>query len=163
MCAAKYGARMDRDNPDWGHMHHFCTALAFQNRAMRSVGRPSEFKSNIDQALDNFNYVLNHVSSGFDMRPEIMIEKARTLLLAKKTKEANALFTEALILNPNLAAAYVALADQYSDTGNKKAALQVVTNGLQHVPDSRPLRRRYLELGGKEPFPGQPPAPKSGN
>ena len=75
---------------------------------------------------------------------------------------ATALFTEALILNPNLAAGYVALADQLSDSANKAGALQVVKNGLQRVPDSRPLQRRYLMLGGKEPFPGATPTKQGG-
>ena len=161
-CESKVAGRRNRDDPDWGHMHHYCYALGFQSRALKSMARPTEFRSNIEQALDNFNYVLSHVSPGFYMLPEVMIEKGRTLQLAKRTTEATALFTEALILNPNLTAGYVALADQLSDTGNKSGALLVVKNGLQHVPDSRALQRRYLTLGGKEPFPGATPTKQGG-
>ena len=159
VCEAKIAGRMNRDDPDWGHMHHYCYALGFQSKALKSMARPVELRSNVEQAVDNFNYVLNHTTQKFAMRPEVLIEKGRTLQLVKKTGEATACFAEALKLNPSLPMAYVSLADQFSDNGNKAAAMQIVKDGLMHVPDSPALRRRYLQLGGKEPFPRPASAP----
>jgi hypothetical protein len=51
-------------------------------------------------------------------------------------------------------------ADLHVTTNSPARALETVTEGLCHVPDSKALQRRYLELGGKKPFP-EPIATKS--
>jgi len=48
---------------------------------------------------------------------------------------------------------YIAVADNYKESGNKTKALELVTEGLKINPDSKGLKRRYTELGGKLPYP----------
>jgi hypothetical protein len=60
---------------------------------------------------------------------------------------------EAIKGNPELAGAYVELADIQASNKKPQDALKTVTEGLGHAPDSKPLKRRYAELGGKLPYP----------
>ena len=65
---------------------------------------------------------------------------------------------EAIRGNPGFDQAYAELADIQAHDEKPGEALKTVTEGLRHVPGSKPLKRRYTELGGKLPYP-EPIAP----
>jgi tetratricopeptide (TPR) repeat protein len=67
---------------------------------------------------------------------------------------------KAIELDPRHVNAYWILSDSYQALGNKKKALEFVTEGLRHVPGARALVRRYRELGGSDPMPE--PYPRDG-
>lgn len=87
------------------------------------------------------------------MRGEVHVGKARALKLAGKKGEAATEYLKALRYTPSSSAIYLALADYYQETGNKPKALEIVAEGLRHSPDSKGLKLRYTELGGKLPYP----------
>jgi len=76
---------------------------------------------------------------------------ARTL--QKRPQIAIKDFYEALGLDPAYEQAHIALADAWTDLGQNKKALEQVSEGLRHRPDSKPLQRRFKKLGGNLPFP----------
>jgi hypothetical protein len=45
------------------------------------------------------------------------------------------------------------LADFYSGIKQPAKALEIITEGLRHNPDTKSLQRRYTELGGELPYP----------
>jgi hypothetical protein len=45
------------------------------------------------------------------------------------------------------------LADHFHEVGNKQKALEMATEGLKLNPNSKGLKRRYTEFGGKLPYP----------
>lgn len=146
--------------PNFVHIHHYCAALNFYNRAFRARSAADK-RFNLSSSLDNFGYMITHVSKDFSLLPEIYVSRGRTLVFAQKETEAIRDFQKAIELNPKYERAYNALSDQWVEAKNKTKALEVVTEGLRQVPASRGLKRRYDELGGKKPYPEPYEAPKA--
>lgn len=154
-------ARRDSDRDNWQHMHHYCDCVRFTDRALATMGNKYDFKYNLQIAIGGCDYVLSHTTPDFNMRPEVLVTKGKALRLFNKDAEAAVAFTTALQMNPNYAPAYYNLAALYDRQGNKKMALEVVTNGLKRVSGSKALQRRYVELGGKLPYPAPEQVPEA--
>lgn len=152
MCKASIVGRDTSDKRNWQHMHHYCDGLRFYNRAVANTRDRNEFRYNIQLSLAGFNYVLSHTAPDFDMRPEVIAGKARTLALAGRKGEAVMLYTGVVQQTPEYVPAYIYLADHYASSDRKKA-LSLVSDGLRHNPGTKSLQRRYRELGGKLPYP----------
>jgi tetratricopeptide (TPR) repeat protein len=152
MCKARVAGKDMSDNRNWMHMHHFCDGLRFYSRAMSSTHNREDFKYYIQESLGGYDYVLRTTTPDFVMRPEINAEKARTLALAGRKAEAVMLYTSVMQQTPNFVPAYLYLADYYASS-NRSKALELVSEGLRHNPETKSLQRRYRELGGKLPYP----------
>ena len=153
MCQARVSSRLDRSNPNSGHMHHYCDGLRFLDRAYAAMGNKPDMAHYLNESISNFNYVLGHTQEDYVMRGEVHMGKARALKLMGKPWEAVAEYTRALRYNPDSPDVYQALANYYQETGNKSKALEMATEGLRRNPGSKGLKRRYTELGGKLPYP----------
>lgn len=132
---------------------HYCDGLRFTDRAYSAMGNKQDMKYYLGVAIDNFNYVLGHTKEDDVRRGEVHVGKARALRLMGKGAEAAAEFNKALRYSPDSPDVYQALADHYQETGNKQKALEMATEGLRRNPNSKGLKLRYTELGGKLPFP----------
>lgn len=135
--------------PDWLHIHHYCFGLNFANRYYKDSGNRAAQADDLKQALNNYDYVLDHATRDFWMRAEIGTQKGRMLAAAKRTADAIMALETALKANPDYAPAYAVLSDVYRDSGQKAKALAKVEQGLQRVPLDKPLQRRYKQLAGK--------------
>lgn len=134
------------------HIHHYCFAVNFVNRARRAHDKKDRLYD-LGLAKNNYNYVIKAAEPGFWMRPQIYVELGKVHLQLKETGEALRLFNDAITFNPAYEPAYHALIDVHRQSGRGKEALEVATAGLGHVPGSQSLKKEYLGLGGKEPFP----------
>ena len=153
MCQARVYSRLDRSNPSSAHMHHQCDGLRFLDRAYAAMGKPQDRAHYLNESINNFDYVLKHTQEDYVMRGEVHLGKARALRLAGRNAEAAAEFSKALRYTPDSPDVYQALADHYQETGNKPKALEMATEGLRRSPNSKGLKLRYKELGGKLPYP----------
>lgn len=137
--------------PDFIHIHHYCNGLNFLNRALgsSSTGR----RDTLVAAVREFDYVLDHVRADFYLRPEVLTNRAIALTMLTRHGEAVGNLLEATRLDPRQVRAYSALADLYVKQNNRSKALDAVSEGLRHNPETRALQRRYTELGGKLPYP----------
>ena len=154
MCQAMiYNGRDTSDRDDWQHMHHFCDCIRFTNRAYAALGNWNDMRYDLQLGIGGCDYVLSHTKPDFYMRPEVHLQKGKALQLFKQEGKAVVEFMEAIRGNPELAQAYVELADIQARSKKSGDALKTVTEGLRHAPDSKPLQRRYTELGGKLPYP----------
>ncbi len=154
MCQALiYNNHDTSDHENWKHMHHFCDCMRFTNRAYAALGNRQEVRYNLTNAIDGCNYVLSHTAPDFYMRAEVHLQKGKALMLDRQEEKAVGEFMEAIRGNPELAQAYMELADIQARNKKSGEALKTVTEGLRHAPDSKPLQRRYTELGGKLPYP----------
>lgn len=153
MCQARVYSRLGERDRNTIHMHHYCDGLRFLDRAYASMGDKENMKYNLNRSVGNFDYVLSHTEENYAMRGEVHVNKARALKLMGKRAEAVAEFHKALRYELDSPVVYQALADHYQETGDKKMALEMVTEGLKRTPDSKGLKRRYTELGGKLPYP----------
>ncbi|BAN36770.1 TPR repeat-containing protein [Sulfuricella denitrificans skB26] len=153
MCQARVYSRLDHNNPNSAHMHHYCDGLRFLNRAYAAIGNKQEMGHYLNESINNFDYVLGHTQEDYAMRGEVHMGKARALKLMGKHWEAAAEFTKILRYSPDSPEVYQALADYHQEMGNKPKALEMATEGLRRNPGSQALKRRYTELGGKLPYP----------
>ena len=147
MWSDKFGA----DN--WIHMHHYCYGLNYLiNRYYKE--RTKEDKSfMLSEAVNNFDYVIEHTKPGFILLPEVHYNRGKALRLLGRAPEALSDWLEAIRLNPMYVPGYLTIADYYVELKQRGKALQTVSEGLRYVPASTGLQQRYQELGGKLPFP----------
>ena len=153
MCQARIYAGHDTSDIDnWRHMHHYCDCLRFINRAY-FTSDPYERKHALQVGVGGCKYALSHTKPDFYMRPEIMTEMSIGQRMLGQKAQAAAELLKAIKFNPDYAPAYAELSDYYRDLGDKKKALEMATEGLKRQPDSKRLKRLYVESGGKKPFP----------
>jgi tetratricopeptide (TPR) repeat protein len=167
-CAARFDEKSDAFKRwrasmggDFIHVHHYCAGINFVNRA-RGIASAKDRQGTLGAALTNFDYMLSHTQPDFYLRPEILMNRGIALSLMNKPGEAVGDLLKAIEADPKLPRVYVTLADMYDKQKNRGKALEVVTQGLRHNPDTRSLQRRYTELGGKLPYPAplEPASPE---
>jgi tetratricopeptide (TPR) repeat protein len=139
---------------------HYCHGLNFVNRywGARSAKERGYY---LTQAEAEFNYMVNAEKPDFTMRADLYANRGEVLRLMGKTGEALRDFNTAISADPKQARVYLQLADVYLGAKERAKALEVIAQGLRYNPDSKALRRRYLELGGKEPFPEPVPGARA--
>lgn len=147
-----YHSRLEPD-AGWGHTHHWCDCVRFRHRALKAIGNKAAVTHNLNEAIGGCDYVISHVSPGSRILPKVHVDKGRALKLRGDDGAATLEFQRALALNPREVNAYSELSLLQEARGQKSAARETATLGLRHNPDSKLLQKRYLELGGKEPFP----------
>jgi tetratricopeptide (TPR) repeat protein len=127
------------------HVHHYCYGLNQINRYFKT-SNPAARAFLLKGALSNYDYTLRNVSATFPLRAEMLVQKGRALILARRNGEASAQFLQAIELKPDYVPAYVQLSNFYEDAGNVAKAREVLQDGLKQVPDSQSLQRRLTEL-----------------
>ncbi|MBI3431370.1 MAG: hypothetical protein HY018_04030 [Hydrogenophilales bacterium] len=138
---------------DFIHVHHYCAGLNFVNRARGMGSTDKGRQGTLEAALRNFDYMLEHTHPDFSLRPEILMNRGIALSMMNRTGEAIGDLLKSIEADPNQPRAYLTLADMYDRQKNRAKALETVTEGLRHNPDTKSLQRRYTELGGKLPYP----------
>jgi len=143
---------MQRIGPQFIDLHHYCAGLNYINRYQYRVSDKNRGYY-LGRAVPEIDYVAKNMRPDFPLAGEIYFNRGIALQLMHKDAQAIADFFRAIEHDPNQVRAYLAIADAYLKAKNKSKALEIVTNGLHIVPESKALQRRYLELGGKKPFP----------
>ena len=144
---------------DFLHVHHYCAGINFINRSYRA--RDQRDKAfNLKSALGTLTYMVDKASPGFSLMPDVYLSRGLAYSLLKRHGEAMADMQKAIELDPRQVKAYNVMADYYVSTKQQAKALEAVTAGLRHNPDTKSLQRRYEELGGKLPYPAPAEAAK---
>lgn len=132
--------------------NHECDCIRFLNRAYATINDKAAHKYNLGEAIGGCQYNLTH-SPGHAWNAIAHLQIGLARQLQGQQGQAITSFNQALQLNPKLAQAYSEMANVYLKLNNKKQALDVVTEGLRWLPDSRTLQRKYKRLGGTLPYP----------
>lgn len=138
--------------PQFQNAHHYCNGVNFLNRYYRAPFSAGA-GSNLAMARNELDYMVDHMTPGSSIAGEIFLYRGIVNSLMKKDAEAVTDLQQAIARDPTLFRAYLTLADFYNERKQREKALEVVTNGLRNTPDSKGLKRRYKELGGKLPYP----------
>lgn len=133
-------------------LHHYCAGLNYMNRYWGARSAPDR-SFYLQRALTNFDYMVKAEKPDFALRVELYSQRGEVNKLLRKPGEAIKDFNTARSIDPKAVKPYLQLADLYVATKAPARALETLTEGLRHAPDSTALQRRYLELGGKKPFP----------
>ena len=131
---------------NWLHMHHYCEGLNFVNRSFKRGGDRKARDFDLQNSINNFDYVLTHAREDFALRPEIMAQKARSLRMLGRKAEAASLYAQVIAIKADYIPAYIALGDFYKETGDQERARETYETGLQQRPGSRSLARRLNRL-----------------
>lgn len=142
----------DRIGANYIDLHHYCAGINFVNRywGARTAKDRSFYLQN---AMNNFDYMVKAEKPDFTLRAELYSHRGEAFKLMRRPAEAVRDFNHALSIDPRFVKPYLQLAELNVAGKTAARALEIVTEGLRHVPDSKALQRRYRELGGKEPFP----------
>lgn len=142
----------DRIGTNYIDLHHFCAGINFVNRywGARNARDRGFYLQN---AMNNFDYMVKAEKPDFTLSAELYSHRGEVFRLMRRPAEAVREFNRALSIDPRFVKPYLQLAELNMAGKTPARALEIITEGLRHVPDSRALQRRYLELGGKEPFP----------
>lgn len=140
---------------DASSLHHYCWAEVLRYRYYR------ETKAGVRRSLaraitGGYKFVIDHpeyLPKNWPYMAKMYVDYGKGLLLEKKPGEAVVAFKTAINLDPEYVLAYSALADVLVQDGQKSKAMESIVEGLKYRPESKPLRRRYEELGGKPPYP----------
>lgn len=148
----EWNAWRDRIGENFNDIHHYCAGLNYMNRYW---GAGDKLGKNfyLERALANFDYLVKAQKPDFALRAEMYANRGEVYKLMGRSGEAIRDFEQAVAIDPRMARPYLQMADVHVAAKSQKRALEVVTNGLRHLPDSTALQRRYLELGGQKPFP----------
>ena len=157
-CAARLGGNTSPEFKRWHDImgpffisiHHYCFAL---NDLNRSYSRPGERGRWLQAAINQLDYVLKNPPMDHPLTPEIYMRRGSALKLAGRTAEAMEDYSTVIRLNPKLRRPYLELADYYVEGQQKVDALKIVSEGLTYRPDDKKLQARYIQLGGKLPYP----------
>ncbi len=160
-CAARLNGA--QGSPEWNtwrsrlgdnflDIHHYCFALVAVDRYW-GARTQQDRGFYLQRALNNFDYIVNAAKPDFPLRAEVYSDRGNLFKLMGKPGEAARDFNQAMSLNPKLVKPYLQLAELQVESKARARALETITEGLRQVPDSKALQRRYLELGGKKPFP----------
>jgi tetratricopeptide (TPR) repeat protein len=138
--------------PQFENVHHYCYGLNDINRYYLHLGE-ADAASYLHLAVNEFTYMVDHPKPNSTIRANIFLQRGIAYSLWRRYSEAAIDLQQAITLNPKLVQAYIRLADNYANINDRDNALSMVSEGLRHIPESKALKRRYDELGGKQPYP----------
>jgi tetratricopeptide (TPR) repeat protein len=148
----EWNAWRERVGENFVDIHHYCFGLVAIDRYWGA--RTQQDRSfYLQRAMNNFDYIVKAAKPDFALRADVYSDRGALFKLMGKPGEATKDFDKAISINPRLVKPYLQLADLHVAGKSPKRALETITEGLRHVPASTALQRRYLELGGKKPFP----------
>jgi tetratricopeptide (TPR) repeat protein len=132
------------------HMHHYCWGLMKLTRAKVLAKDGTARSFYYASAIDEFNYVIEHVPGEYFLLPEILTRKGEAFAGLGRSALAVAEFEKAIELRPEYWPPYGHLADLHIANGEFGKAREWLDRGLKQVPDAAGLRRRLQELDRRE-------------
>jgi len=130
----------------FGHIHHYCNALNFMRRASKSWNDKQNQQFNYNNARSDIEYMLNHTSPNYFMRPEFHVKLGEVLIQQGDGAKGAAEIKKAITQKVDYVPAYVALSNYYKRSGLMDMAREVLQQGLERVPNSKALKRRLKRL-----------------
>lgn len=168
-CAGRFAARSGNQQeflrwkskygPDFDHTHHMCSGIGSINRSYRAKTQ-NEKAELLENAIKELDYMVRNAKPDFKLMPEVYLNRGQANALLGRHAVAVNDAKKALELDANMPMAYALAIDSYLKLGSKKEALDFAGEGLRHLPENTLLKKRYTELGGKQPFPEPNEKPK---
>jgi tetratricopeptide (TPR) repeat protein len=127
-------------------MHHYCWGLMKLNRALY-LARSAQVRTYyFGDAILEFDYVLEHSTEDFLLRPEILTKKAQSLIKLGKGPLAVPILERAIELKPDYWPPYVQLSDYYKESGQVALARETLEKAMALSPGVETLKQRMAEL-----------------
>lgn len=131
--------------PTYHTMHHYCAGLMKTNRA--NLARTRTYQQfYLQDAIGEFDYVLQRAPADFPLLPEILTKKGENLIRLGRAALAVKELRDAVRIKPDYWPPYAALSDLYKQNGDVQGARRVLEEGLALSPEAKGLKNRLAEL-----------------
>ena len=127
-------------------MHHYCWGLMRTNRALMLTRTKQGRERYLQEAIWDFDYVIERAPAKFVLLPEILTKKGEHLIRLQRGPLAEPELRRAIELKPDYWPPYIALSDYYKGRGDLKTARNLLEEALSHSPNAAPVRKRLSEL-----------------
>ncbi len=128
------------------HPHHLCPGLNALNHAQSLRDKSAEKRFALVEAGNNLSYVLGH-EKVFPIRSTVLVKRGNVYEMQGDFKRSAADYQEAIEIKSKNTYAYIALAELYLKSKNKKESLNIIEKGLKFSPTSKRLLRLRKKLG----------------
>ena len=128
------------------HMHHYCLGLMSNNRAMLLARDPQIRRFYLQNAIIEFDYILERAPQDFVLLPEVLTKKGENLIRTGKAPIGIGQLERAIELKPDYWPPYAKMSDYLKDKGDLQRAREILEKGLSAAPDAQALKRRLAEL-----------------
>lgn len=132
-------------------MHHYCWGLMKTNRAMFLVRTEQARNFYLNDALSEFDWVIDRAPPDYFLMPEFLTKKGENLIRLGRVSVGILELNRAIRLKPSYEPAYAALSDHYRDSGDVAKAREVLEKGLSQAPQAKSLAKRLAELDTVKP------------
>lgn len=135
---------------NYNHLHHYCWGLAQLNRCFKAVDPYPEYdmhrRSNLNQAIANFEYVRLRVSDDFPLLPELLLNEAIAFRELGKFQNAIDLLMGSISRRKDYARAYVELARILEAQGRVDEAGEVLVQGVRETNNDPAIAKAMESL-----------------
>lgn len=139
-----WSQKMGGDN--YIHLHHFCGGLAALAEAYGAARDRNKRTIALKGAMWEWDYVETNWPEDFVLMPEVHYNRGRTLLLMGERQAAFNSFMQAIRLRPDYVDPYAAASDLLVENKQYDKAREVLSKGLEAVPEHKKLVLRMNEL-----------------
>ena len=130
----------------FNHMHHYCLGLMKTNRAIILARDEHTRRFYLNDAIVEFDYVIDRAPASFALLPEILMKKGENLIRLGQVGSGNLQLQQAIELRPDYWPPYAVISDYYKSQGDLKNAREVLEKGLSASPDAKALKERLANL-----------------
>jgi len=127
-------------------MHHYCWGLMKTNRGLLLSRSEQSRRFYLNDAISEFDYVLDRAPTDFVLLPEILMKKGENLIRMDQVGSGNLQLQRAIELKPDYWPPYAVMSDSYKKKGDLKNARDVLEKGLLASPDAKALKERLANL-----------------
>jgi len=141
------------------HIHHYCMALNFLNRAKAQYRDKAGRNFNLQNAQNNIQYMFDQTNDKYVLAPDFYITKGEISFMQGEKGEAQTSFEKATRIKPDYPKGWLALSDYFRHTKRDEQARRVLEEGLKAVPKQYQefMQKKIAEL----PVEGGPPTTPS--
>ena len=129
-------------------VHHHCWALVKVRRAMLPGTAPEIRKGLLEEAVDDYYYVVRNTPPNFLLLPDVFMKIGDTHMLQGQIALASEAYAKSRALKADFWPVYIQWARALNDTGNRKAALAHLEEGMRASPATKELQGLYTQWGG---------------
>ena len=134
--------------PTYEHLHHYCWGLMKTNRALLFT-RTQQFRTfYLNDAIKEFDYVIERAPRTFILLPEIFTKKGENLIRLGRGPLGLQELQRAIEFKPDYWPPYAGISDYFKETGNLAQAREWLEKGLSVTPDVKALQSRMATLEG---------------
>lgn len=140
------GKYMNFYGENFKYSHHHCRGLYLFFEASKYAGNAKWSERYYRRAVEEFGFLLDNTTEDYALYPEALVYRGMARAALGLPLEAFQDYERAVQLRPDYQAAYIAMSNLLTETGETDRARSVLETALARVPGSAVLRRKLDAL-----------------